>query len=306
MRKAFADTMLEVGQADARLVVLVGDISHFALQPFATACPGRFFNVGILEPTIVNMSAGLSISGLHPVVHTIAPFLIERSFEQIKLDFCYQGVGGTLISVGGAFDYSGLGCSHHTYNDLALIKSLPNTEVFYPAMPREFNLLFKQSYRNGKLNYFRLPGSRHGVEFADEQIAPGKGIRAKAGRDVTILAAGPRLQTALQCVPLLAARNIDAEILYFPTLKPFDAGMLRASVGVTRRLLVIEEHSTYGGFGEDALKAVVDLGGVRCEFLAIPNEFQRGYGHYEDHLAALGFTPEGVAAACERLVRKAA
>ena len=132
LRETFARTMLEVGQEDDKLVVLVGDIGHFALQPFARACPGRYYNVGILEPTIVSMSAGLAHAGLYPVAHTIAPFLIERSFEQIKLDFCYQGFGGTLITVGSAFDYSTLGCSHHCYDDFALIGSL----VWLPSRRR--------------------------------------------------------------------------------------------------------------------------------------------------------------------------
>ena len=84
LRQQFADTMLDVGTADPDLVVLIGDITHFMLQPFAQACPGRFFNVGICEPTIVSMGAGLAKAGLYPVMHTIAPFLIERSFEQIN------------------------------------------------------------------------------------------------------------------------------------------------------------------------------------------------------------------------------
>ena len=302
MRKTFADTMLEVGQVDPKLVVLVGDISHFALQPFAKACPGRFYNVGILEPTIVNMAAGLSISGLHPVVHTIAPFLIERSVEQIKLDFCYQQVGGTLISVGSAFDYSGLGCSHHCYNDLALIKSLPNTEVVYPASPKEFRLLFRESYRNGKLTYFRLPGTQHGVELRDENVRMGKGIRVKAGRDVTIIAAGPQLKTVVESLPLLAERSIDAEVLYLPALKPFDQEIVRDSVARTRHLLVVEEHSRYGGFGDEALRAAVNVGNVRCDFISIPDEFQRGYGQYEEHLQALGFVATNIARRCAALL----
>jgi transketolase len=81
LRQQFADTMLAVGQNDPDLVVLIGDISHFALQSFAQACPGRFYNIGICEPTIVSMGAGLAKIGLYPVMHTIAPFLIERSFD---------------------------------------------------------------------------------------------------------------------------------------------------------------------------------------------------------------------------------
>lgn len=99
IRQQFADTMLEVGQNDPNLVVLLGDISHFILQPFAKACPGRYYNVGICEPTIVSMAAGLAKVGFYPVVHTIAPFIVERSFEQIKLDFCYQQLDGNLVTV---------------------------------------------------------------------------------------------------------------------------------------------------------------------------------------------------------------
>ena len=133
MKQQFADTMLEVGQVDPNLVVLVGDISHFILQPFAKACPSRYYNVGICESAIVGMAAGLSKMGFYPVVHTIAPFVIERAFEFLKLDFCYQKLGGNLVMSGSAFDYSNLGCTHHCYNDFALLKTLPNTQIIYPS-----------------------------------------------------------------------------------------------------------------------------------------------------------------------------
>jgi len=294
MRNTFASTMLEVGQVDPKLVVIVGDISHFALQPFAKACPGRFYNAGILEPTIVSMAAGLAHSGLYPVAHTITPFLIERSLEQIKLDFCYQNLGGTLVSVGAAFDYSGLGCSHHCYDDIGVVKAVPNTEVVYPAMPNEFKILFKETYRNGKLTYFRLPQDKHGVQIADSQIRFGKGVLLKPGRDITIVAAGPRLKTAMESLSLLGDRKIDAEVLYFPTIKPFDRDLFLASANKTKRVLVMEEHSAIGGLGDECLRAAAENGGVRFSFINIPDEFQRGYGEYHDHLNKLGFNPEGV------------
>ena len=179
MRQAFADTMLQIGQEDEKLVVLVGDISHNILQPFAKACPGRFYNVGICEPTIVSMAAGLSMSGLRPVVHTIAPFLVERSYEQWKLDFGYQKLGGVAVSVGGAFDYAGLGCSHHTYADCALMKAIPKSVVICPASPDEFKTLFRQTYDKPQLTYFRL-SETHGIDVGPVEI--GKAIKIKDGR----------------------------------------------------------------------------------------------------------------------------
>ena len=97
LRQEFADTMVEVGLKDPKLVVMVGDISHGILKPYAQACPKRYYNIGICEPTIVSMAAGLNHSGLVPVVHTIAPFITERSYEQIKLGFGYQKLDLNLI-----------------------------------------------------------------------------------------------------------------------------------------------------------------------------------------------------------------
>src|SRR3989338_3512668 len=165
IRQEFADTMVEVGLKDPKLVVLVGDISHGILQKFNTACQDRYYNIGICEPSIVGMSAGLYKSGLIPVVHTIAPFLIERSYEQIKLDFGYQKCGVNLVSVGGAFDYSQLGCSHHCYADISLMKHFKRANIFFSASCMEFNILFKQAYNNGLINYFRIADNAHDVEF---------------------------------------------------------------------------------------------------------------------------------------------
>ncbi len=294
MRNAFAQLMLEVGQNDPKLIVLVGDISHGILKPFASACPGRFYNIGILEPTIVSMSAGISRSGLYPVAHTIAPFLIERSLEQIKLDFCYQNIGGNLISVGSAFDYSGLGCSHHSYSDLGIIKAIPNTEVFYPSSPNELKALFIQSYKNSKLSYFRLPGSIHNTEFNLSEIMVGKALKVRTGSDATLVVTGPHLKSALFAAEELKLSDIDLEILYYPTIKPFDAKSLYISVEKTRKLLVIEEHSQTGSLADDALRTIGGAFSYKFEWIGIPDEFQRGYGSYENHLEKLGFNSKNI------------
>jgi transketolase len=294
VRQQFADTMLDVGQKDQNLVVLVGDISHFALQPFAKVSPERYYNVGICEPTMMSMSAGLSAQGFHPVAHTIAPFLIERSFEQIKLDFCYQELGGNLVTVGSAFDYATLGCTHHCYDDFALIKTLPGTEVVYPGSAVEFDSLFKQVYANDALSMFRVPAAVHDVEFGPNDIQFGKGIKIAEGSDVTVIATGPQLANALAAREKLVGRGWDPEIIYIHTIKPLDVELVRASVEKTRRVLVIEEHARSGGLNEDVLRATYDIDGMRFSALTIPDAFIHGYGTYEEQCAALGLSKDGI------------
>ena len=294
IRQQFADTMLAVGQEDLNLVVLVGDISHFILQPFARACPGRYYNVGICESAIISMAAGLAKVGLYPVVHTIAPFIIERPFEHIKLDFCYQKLGGNLVTVGSAFDYSNLGCTHHCYDDFALLKILPNTQITFPASPVEFDTLFHQAYKNDKLNLFRIPSHSHEQDFIVKDIQFGKGIKVVDGSNLTIIAIGPQLRNALAAREALTDIGWDTEILYIHTIRPLDTDLIRASVSKTRRVLVIEEHMRSGGLGDDVLRLTRDISNVQYSSLAIPDAFVTGYGSYQDHCEKLGFSREGI------------
>ena len=111
LRKVFADTVLEIGKKDKKVVVVVGDISHGIFKPFREKFPKRYFNIGILEQAMISVCAGFNKVGLIPIIHTISSFLIERTFEQIKLDFGYQRMSGNFVSVGSTFDYAALGCN---------------------------------------------------------------------------------------------------------------------------------------------------------------------------------------------------
>jgi transketolase len=302
LRQEFADTMLEVGTRDPRLVVMVGDISHGILQPFAAACPGRYYNIGICEPTIVNMAAGLNKTGLVPVVHTIAPFITERAYEQIKLDLGYQRLSANIVSVGGSFDYAQLGCSHHCYTDVSLLCHLKRSVVVLPGSPVEFNLLFKRLYATDLIKYFRLPETPHGVELAPSDIEMGRGIRVREGRDVTIAVIGTQLRNALAAADRLAGQGLSAEVLYFHTLKPFDAELVRGSVAKTRRLLSVEELSAPDGLFNLCLRACVGAGPIDLRQLAV-EDFIHGYGSYEELCARVGLTADGIVRAVQGMGR---
>ena len=293
IRGQFAETMRKVGLMDDCLVVMVGDISHFALQPFAEACPGRYYNIGICEPTSVSMAAGLSRAGLYPVFHTIAPFIVERSLEQIKLDFCYQQLGGNLVTVGSAFDYSNLGVTHHCYNDFALLKTLPNVEILHPGSGVEFDLLFQQTYRNDKLSYFKIPATPHGIAIDPKEILIGRALRIAHGDNLTIVVTGAQLASAVGASERLKQTGWTSDILYVHTIAPLDVSAIRESVTRTGRVIVVEEHMQNGGLGDSVLQNIHDLQ-PRFASLAIPNQFVLEYGTYQEHCEKLGLTPAGI------------
>jgi transketolase len=303
LRQEFADTMLEVGLVDPRLVVMVGDISHGVLQPFAEACPQRYYNIGICEPTIVNMAAGMSKAGLTPVVHTIAPFITERAYEQIKLDFGYQQLAVNIVSVGGSFDYSQLGCSHHCYTDVSLICHLHRGVVVIPGSAVEFNKLFKENYKNHSINYFRLPDNPHGVKFDPSEIVLGKGIRVREGADVTLVVTGSQLKTAMEVADRFGGSGVSVEVLYFHTIKPFDHALVYQSVSKTRRLVVAEELSKHDGLFNFCLRSCIGLVDLQYRHIAV-EDFVYGYGTYEELCSRVGLDVDGIARAVMELSDK--
>ena len=296
LRQQFADQMITLGISDPRIVVMVGDISHGILQPYAEACPGRYFNIGICEPSMINMAAGLNRVGVIPFVHTITPFITERAYEQIKLDFGYQELAVNIVSVGGAFDYSQLGCSHHCYTDVSLFSHLRRAVVMLPSSGPELTAMLKQTYDNGMINYFRLTEYAHGVEFDEHEIIVGRGIKVRHGEDVTIATTGAQLRNAVASADALAEKGISAEILYFHTMKPFDSELVHESVSRTGRLVTVEELSAHDGLYNQCLRACVGIGGLLAHQLAI-DDFVHGYGTYEELCATAGLTEDSIVSA---------
>jgi transketolase len=125
MRKQFKQTLLDLAQRDDRITVVLGDVSVYLLNEFQKLYPRRFYNLGICENTLISVAAGMSAQGFIPFVHTIAPFLTERSYEQIKVDLCYNQFGANIVTCGATFDYAWDGATHHAYSDLAILRLLP-------------------------------------------------------------------------------------------------------------------------------------------------------------------------------------
>jgi transketolase len=297
LRNQFARTLENIGASDEKLVVLLGDISVYLLRNFEQKFPDRFYNVGICEQTIMSMAAGLSSLGFYPVVHTITPFTVERCYEQIKIDLCYQKLGASIISVGSAFDYPASGCSHHCYEDFAVLRPLPGMEIVFPASEIEFDAIFKQTYNNGHTTYFRLPGAKHGIKFNEDQLRLGKGIKVKEGKALTVVVTGPELKNVVA-----ASEMLDTEIIYIHTIKPLDTELVRQSVAKTGKVLTIEEHNVIGGLGDEVARAVGDIGNVVQSRLGIEDKFLTNYGSYQEHCAALGLDTIGIKRKIEGLL----
>ncbi len=283
MRKQFVRTTEDLLARDNRLVVLLGDISVFGFRNAFQQFPERIYNIGICEQAMTSMAAGIAKEGLVPVVHSIAPFVVERCFEQIKVDFCYQRLGGNIVSVGGSYDYAALGCTHHCPGDVPVLRALPEMEIVLPGTASEFDTLFRAAYANGHPTYFRL-SERNNPQSFDVEFARAKVL--KQGRLATVVVVGPALTPTLE-----ATQHLDVTVLYYTTVAPFDAETLRQNCA-SRKIALIEPY--YEGVLIRDIVAALAPAPVRIESIGVPHRFLTDYGHQEQHDAAIGLTPASI------------
>jgi transketolase len=155
MRQQFPKTVLDIMDKDDRVVVLLGDIGVYAFRDIFAKYPTRCFNIGICEQSMVGMAAGMAMAGLIPIIHTIEPFLVERAFEQIKIDFGYQELKGNIVGVDVSKTSPNLGYTHQCPYALQMMGFIKGMHVFEPRDAKEFEEIFKVSY-DKTLNYFRI------------------------------------------------------------------------------------------------------------------------------------------------------
>jgi transketolase len=283
MRDQMARTVEDAMARDERVVLVLADISRAFLEGVFRRSPDRAVNVGIMEQTMVSVSAGMALEGLIPVVHSIAPFLAERPFEQLKDDFCYQRLGGNFISVGGSYDYSTEGMTHHGPGDVPILRSLPGMRIVVPGTPAEFDALFSEAYAAGAPTYYRL-GLRSNP--TDRPVRFGQLDVVRRGRRATIVAVGPMLAPTLAAVA-----DLDVTVLYCTTVAPFDGATLREATA-SGDLVLVEPY--YAGALVPDVVAAMGQTPVRVAAIGVPHEVLSHYGTPEEHDTALGLTPEGI------------
>lgn len=156
MREQFTETVTSLFEGDEKTVLLLGDIGVHGFAPLAEKYPKRVINMGICEQATIGVASGMAKEGLHPIFYTIAPFAVERCYEQIKVDIGYQKLPITIVSVGGSYDYGMLGCTHHCPADVALMKNIPGMLVFAPTNKEDVDTLLNWFHGAGAC-YMRLP-----------------------------------------------------------------------------------------------------------------------------------------------------
>ena len=283
IRQQFPLSVKEAMDLDNRVVTLLGDIGVWSFHKAKEEYPDRVYNIGILEQATISVAAGLAKTGLIPVVHTIAPFLVERAYEQLMIDFGYQGLGGNFISVGASYDYAGLGSTHYCPADVNILSNIPGMQVVLPGTAQEFETLFKQGYANGKPTYFRISEEENTVP---QDITFGKANVIKQGGMATIIAVGPMLEKVMGAVS-----DLDVTVLYYTSVVPCDHETLINNLA-GGRIIVVEPY--YPGAVANAWMGSPKQVDTYIYNIGVPKKFLVTYGTRQEMDRSLGLSVEGI------------
>lgn len=274
-RQAMCDVLVDEAKKNPDVIVLTSDSRGSAsLTDFANQLPDQLVEVGIAEQNLVSIAAGLAHMGKRAFVASPACFLSMRSIEQIKVDVAYSNQNVKLIGISGGVSYGALGMSHHSLQDIAVTRAIPNLQVLLPADRFETIKMFQALAHSNEPAYIRI--GRNPVadcyDSLDYDFEIGQAVTMIEGTDVTFIATGETVRQAMDAAVLLKDQKIQAEVLNVHSLKPFDAAAVQRSARKTKHVITVEEHSIYNGLGAAVLQALSEEVGIKQKLVAFPDE----------------------------------
>ena len=298
MRNAFASHITELVETDRRIVLLSGDIGNRLFDDFKKVAPDNFYNCGVAEANMMSMAAGLALNGLRPVVYTIAPFVTVRCLEQIRVGVCYHGASVVIVGTGAGLCYAQLGPTHHSLEDVAILRSIPEMTVFCPVDSMEMRAGLREALQHDGPVYIRL-GKKgepdlHGQE---PRVRLGEAITLRDGSDACLIATGPIMDAALRAADIMAEAGKNVRVECFHTVKPLDEQRL---MDLTRRyplIGVVEEHSAIGGLFGAISEWVAVQGQTQTRLISFStaDAFIHRVGTQEQARERAGLTAENIA-----------
>lgn len=299
-RIPFSETVMALAEENPAVVAVCNDsVGSSKLEGFQKRWPERLINIGIAEQNLVGVGAGLANGGLLPFVCAAASFLTSRGLEQIKADVAYSNANVKLCGISSGMAYGELGPTHHSTEDFAWTRVIPNLVVVAPADRVETEQAVRAAARHQGPVYLRL--SRVGVPDivpADYAFEIGKALTLRDGSDVTIIANGTLTHRALTAAELLAEAGIGARVINMPTVSPLDENAIIKAAQETSGIVTCEEHSVRGGLGGAVAEVVVTHHPVPMRILGVPSVFSPT-GSAEWLLDKFKMAPQDIAQSCQ-------
>ena len=306
MRNAFADEVSNLALTDPRVVLLSGDIGNRLFDRLREESPTRFMNCGVAEANMMGVAAGMGLSGLRPIVYTIAPFTTTRCLEQIRVDVAYHESPVVIVGTGSGLSYASLGPTHHSLEDFAIFRAIPNLQIFAPWDAPSLRVLLRNALSSERPSYIRI-GKKGEKDLAPiERVPPiGESLRLNDGDDICIMAVGTVASEAIAAAETLAHSGIRATVVLVHSVKPLPLNTFEEVSSRFSTILTVEEHSRIGGFGESFVAFLGSQGLQRyVEVLGTDDHFMPMIGSQEFARRYFRIDASHVAEAAKRVLDK--
>jgi len=298
MRKAFIKALCEAAKKDKRIVLLTGDLGFNVLEEFQNRFPERFFNIGVAEANLVTVAAGLSTVGFHPFIYSIATFITMRPFEQIRNDVSLQNLNVKIVGIGGGLSYTKAGPTHHSMEDIALMRTLGNISIIAPFDQEETYLSTSAITKHEGPAYLRIGRNPEiTIQNKKRSFILGKGIQAIQGDAFALCITGATISIALETIKLLKKKNIQPSLYIFSTIKPIDVSLLKKIAKEYKVIYTLEDHRIDGGFGSE-VRDVIDNQLLSRKIpvikMGLKNTFSQISADYDELLEHHELTPQQI------------
>ena len=294
MRNTFADEITTLAKKNKKIVLLSGDIGNRLFDKFRKIHQDRFYNCGIAEASMTGIASGLAYTGLLPVTYTITTFNTMRCLEQIKLDVCYPNLPMIIVGTGSGLSYASLGSTHHSLEDISILRSIPNISIFCPSDPNEVKSLLKEAIKIRGPVYLRL-GKKNEPNFLNRKKI-GSMHELKKGKKNCLLNVGAILKNVMEASKILSKHNINHSVYDLRKIKPLIKKDLIFILKRYSKVFIIEEHYENGGVYSYILEEANKIKNINTKIysISVKNKFIKFCGNQESALKITGLDPKSI------------
>lgn len=294
-RKTFGEAVVEAAELNPDILVLSADSSSGSgLGDFLKRFPDRHFEFGIMEQGVMGFASGIATTGKIPVFAAIAPFVTARPFEMFRNDLGYMDQNVKVVGRCAGLTYDQLGTTHHSIDDVAIIRTIPGVTIINPGDPVTIKKAVHAMIRHIGPCYMKIGSPKMPVLYEEEvDFRLGKGIVIKEGRDVTLVGTGTVLSKAVAAATLLEDSGVSVRLIDIHTIKPLDRDLILSAARETGGIVTVEEHFITGGLGSAIAELCSREYPVRMKMIGIGDHYTSN-GPYEELLAKYGLQPDQI------------
>jgi transketolase len=294
-RKTFGEAVTEAAETNPDVVVLSADSSSGSgMGDFRKKFPDRHFEFGIMEQGVTGFASGLATTGKIPVFAAIAPFVTARNFEMFRNDLGYMNQNVKIVGRSAGLTYDQLGSTHHSIDDVAIIRTIPGVTVINPGDPVTIKKAVHAMIKHVGPCYMKIGSPAMPVLYEEDvDFTLGKGIVIKEGHDVALIGTGTVLSKAVAASKLLEEAGVSVRLIDMHTIKPLDRDLVLSAATEIGKIVTVEEHFVTGGLGSAIAELCSQEYPVQIKMIGIGDNFASN-GPYEELLGKYGFQPDQI------------